>query len=449
MSYSSSVYTAQAYNGPHASPASRPVRAIEAGARWLIYFPLIFFAGRGMFSFEFSAGSSSVDPSIHGSEARQASILGSVILPLVAYGIVFLLVKSRWREVWRLARQCPVLVALGLLPSLSALWSQNPSRSLVFGICYFVDTLFAFFLACELDADQLPVLMNRLLLVLSVSCILLVVFVPSLGIEAGDGRFASAWRGLFDQRGVSGRVTLYLLTASLAILPKFRTKLTLLAILLGFVVLANAHAVSDWVVFSIFCAYLALQIVNRRLSPRSSAAFLLVCALVAICALTLFVMQSSTILPLLGRDPTLTGRSDIWRVLLPSVAKRPFLGYGFYAFWLGLTGESKGIVQQLHWDFGYAHNGFLEVTLQLGAVGLGLFLLTLIQGLRSTWQCLRYDKSGRYEWYAGIILMTLIINIDDCSILWPKDLLSILYVVACCQLALRAKSLRVIPAPAT
>jgi exopolysaccharide production protein ExoQ len=450
MSYSSSsVYTAQAYNGTHASPAFRPFSAIETAARWLIYIPLIFFAARGTFSFEFAAGSSGVDPSIQGPGARQASILGSVILPLAAYGIVFLLIKSRWREVLQLARQCPALVVLGLLPSLSALWSQNPSRSLVFGICYFVDTLFAFFLACEIDPDQLPVLMNRLLLVLSISCILLVVFVPSVGIESADPRFGTAWRGLFDQRGGSGRVTLYLLTASLTILPRFRTKLTLLAILLGFVVLTNAHAVSAWVVFSSYCAYLALQSVNRSLSPRSSTAFLLMCAVVVGGALTLFVTQSDTILPLIGRDSTLTGRTDVWHLLLPSVAKRPFLGYGFYSFWLGLVGESEGIARQLHWIVGYAHNGFLEVTLQLGLVGLGWFLVTLIQALRNTWQCLRYDKSRRFEWYAGIILMTLIFNVYDCSILWPKDLLSILYVVACCQLALRAKSLRVIPAPAT
>ncbi|HVN81777.1 MAG TPA: O-antigen ligase family protein [Terriglobia bacterium] len=69
-----------------------------------------------------------------------------------------------------------------------------------------------------------------------------------------------------------------------------------------------------------------------------------------------------------GRDPTLTDRTKIWSFLL-SMKINPLLGVGYESFWLG---------PRLEWfwqnaDLGHineAHNGYLEVYLNLGIVGL-------------------------------------------------------------------------------
>src|SRR5207237_978175 len=73
----------------------------------------------------------------------------------------------------------------------------------------------------------------------------------------------------------------------------------------------------------------------------------------------------------LGRDATLTGRTDIWAGLLPDLMRQPIFGYGFSGFWT--------VTRISEHEIGQAHNGYLEVCLQLGFVGFlltGMFLLS-------------------------------------------------------------------------
>ena len=65
----------------------------------------------------------------------------------------------------------------------------------------------------------------------------------------------------------------------------------------------------------------------------------------------------------MGKNATLTGRTGIWGLLIRSIAKRPLLGYGYYAFWQGVKGESANVILATHWVFGYAHNGIIEICL--------------------------------------------------------------------------------------
>ena len=95
-----------------------------------------------------------------------------------------------------------------------------------------------------------------------------------------------------------------------------------------------------------------------------------------------------------------------------------------------------------HWVFGYAHNGILEIWLQLGLVGVALFFLTLFQALRNAWFCLRNRCSPGVEWYIGVIALTVLYNIDESTVLWPIDLLSVLYMVACTGLAIAARQIK-------
>jgi len=96
----------------------------------------------------------------------------------------------------------------------------------------------------------------------------------------------------------------------------------------------------------------------------------------------------------------------------------------------------------LHWVFGYAHNGILEIALQLGVVGVVLFLLTMGQAIRNAWMCSRGGRLGEVHWYVSILILTVLYNFDEATVVWPNDILSILYIVACCGLAEAAHDLR-------
>jgi len=82
----------------------------------------------------------------------------------------------------------------------------------------------------------------------------------------------------------------------------------------------------------------------------------------------------------LGRDPTLTDRTLIWNTVL-SIRTNPLVGTGYESFWLGprldRIWEITGRVNE-------AHNGYLEVYLNLGLVGLSLLTGFLLTGYRNT-----------------------------------------------------------------
>ena len=109
----------------------------------------------------------------------------------------------------------------------------------------------------------------------------------------------------------------------------------------------------------------------------------------------------------LGRDETLTGRTEIWAELLPVVIQNPFLGSGFGAFW---TPKAIDLYR-----IGEAHNGYLEVLLELGFVGLLLFSMFLLSCCRKAQRALGHN----YDWgslWICFLLMALIHNISETSI---------------------------------
>ena len=87
-----------------------------------------------------------------------------------------------------------------------------------------------------------------------------------------------------------------------------------------------------------------------------------------------------------GKDPTLTDRTKIWGILL-SMHTNPLVGTGYESFWLGPRLEwfwQRGLGR-----INEAHNGFLEVYLQMGLIGLFLLIGFLIASYQTICRRLR------------------------------------------------------------
>src|SRR5262249_21893292 len=109
----------------------------------------------------------------------------------------------------------------------------------------------------------------------------------------------------------------------------------------------------------------------RRSLAVAAAVFALMAIAIAVGWLITSPDQAASAL---GKDATLTGRTALWYLVADAIAYRPWFGYGYGAFWLGATGESASIWSALSWQPAEAHNGFLDLGLQLGLVGVALFL---------------------------------------------------------------------------
>lgn len=86
----------------------------------------------------------------------------------------------------------------------------------------------------------------------------------------------------------------------------------------------------------------------------------------------------------LGRDGSLSGRTDMWAAMFPAVSN-PLTGVGFDSFW---TSPNAVVfhhnLNALHWfhseRINEAHNGYIEVYLNLGWIGVCLIAAILITG---------------------------------------------------------------------
>jgi O-antigen ligase len=133
----------------------------------------------------------------------------------------------------------------------------------------------------------------------------------------------------------------------------------------------------------------------------------------------------------LGKDPTLTGRTTNWLPMVHAILKRPLLGYGFGAFWLGSKGESLNIFLETGMILAQGHNAYVDLLLDLGLVGLVAFLITGVSAIRNALRSLRSDHVDSVKLYLSWLLIMLPLSITQGQFLYENDLFLIVYFVTC------------------
>jgi exopolysaccharide production protein ExoQ len=151
---------------------------------------------------------------------------------------------------------------------------------------------------------------------------------------------------------------------------------TLLAFSLALLEMAqSATAVACFILGAGLMLGTGLRVIRRR--PGGVHALLLFLALVG--AAVLFVGGGTDIIHALGRETTFTGRTDIWQAVIP-VVPSPVFGAGYESFWVGPRVEAVWDHLSQYMHVNEAHNGYLEVYINLGWIGVCLISLVLIAG---------------------------------------------------------------------
>jgi O-antigen ligase len=116
---------------------------------------------------------------------------------------------------------------------------------------------------------------------------------------------------------------------------------------------------------------------RRSVAAKPAKLHLLVAAALAVAVVPVFV--APTLVETVGRDTTLSGRTEIWSIL-PTLVRNHWLGAGYETFLMG----PRLVAARALMDptFQEAHNGYLEVYLNLGWIGVFLFACLLISGYR-------------------------------------------------------------------
>jgi exopolysaccharide production protein ExoQ len=127
---------------------------------------------------------------------------------------------------------------------------------------------------------------------------------------------------------------------------------------------------------------------------RRVVAHILVFGILFVCIFATFFNTGGGLLETVGRNSSLTGRTEIWgEVITIANSGNSVLGTGFESFWLGPRLQR---MWSMHWWHpNEAHNGYLEVYLNLGWVGIFLLGVLFVTGYRTIIAAVRQDA------YAG------------------------------------------------
>ena len=299
-----------------------------------------------------------------------------------SYFISFLIIIRKYKIILLLIKNNTMLFALIFLALISTLWSVNPNLTMIRSIGLLGTTIFAMFLFIRFDINMIIELFIYTLVIICVLCIYMCVFNPALGIHS-DVLHDGLWRGIFAHKNILSRsIGLAIIFPILYIFENkiftYTTVFSICGIVMSILLMyfANGKTGILGVIFTIFLIYPILSFKYLLDRFKNIKVIIFISSfLISIFLIYLVSINSSVIINAVGGDVTLTGRVLLWPLVLEAIYIKPILGFGFGSFWA--SPAANEILNYINWLPPHAHNGFLEILLDIGLVGLLLFTILI------------------------------------------------------------------------
>ena len=359
-------------------------------------------------------------------EGPNMGSLGMQILWSLIYLVTLVLYfRNRERPLRTLFSVSP-LIAVVSFAMASVFWSEDPQLSLRRAIALGLTLVFGVYLASRFHPRE----QFRLLAWCFAFCIIFSFIFELLGLNPSQAD--PGWYGIFYQKNSLGSSMLLggLVFLSWKKLEPEHKKLAST----GFFACAALMLLSRDTTALVVLAAMSVLLPYLQWAMRKSARL-------AVGSIT-FLLATGTILifylfkhlewvtGILGKDPMLTGRVPLWIVSTLMALRRPWLGYGFSAFWLPDEPYTQRMWHLLGWMAPHAHNGVLELWLELGIVGTGLFLFVFAHYVVRALQLLRRNSEPAAAWPLIFLMFLFFVSLTESSLLSENSVYFILYVAA-------------------
>ncbi|BAU14188.1 O-antigen polymerase [Leptolyngbya sp. NIES-3755] len=356
------------------------------------------------------------------------------LLFLILFGLIALRIKYFLPVV---AKRKMLWVVVGIAIA-SVVWSEVPDLTFRRGNLLLFSTLLSLYFAMRFPLRQQLHMLAQTFGILAVSNFLFTLAFPSQGINRMA--HAGAWMGItLHKNGLAGLMVLSaVIFFSIVIDKRERTLATFggLAISVLLVILSTSRTGLSVMILLMVLTY-AFQLLRSKSTfalPAFLAGFLTIGA-----TIVLVVDNYERILTSMGRDATLTGRTTIWEVALERWTERPWFGYGYQSFWIPDQGNSLEVLYRMSWQPAHGHNGFLDLLVELGAVGFVAFAISLLIAFKRAiaWYKLNPNAIGTLPLIS--FCYVIMYNLTESSLLFtPNGINWFLYVLMSTSILIQA-----------
>jgi O-antigen ligase len=261
-----------------------------------------------------------------------------------------------------------------------------------------------------------------------------------------DPSLIGDWRGLYGQKNTAGAVCV--MTALLFLFSRNGRGnwigWLVAAAALGFLVMTRSK--TSMALFPVALAAGLLYRVSWR--DSLSRAIFLCGAILLVAVAALFLSLNWDLIARLLTDPgSFTGRAEIWQAILAYMHDHPLLGAGFG------TIAHTGTLSPLHnyargnWVEAIAdsHNGYLQILVTTGSIGLGLALLGMVVDPLLRFWPLEPKRTGFKALLFAIFVFVLLHNFLETDFLESDNSIWFAFLVMLASLKTRDNSLTLRP----
>lgn len=359
-----------------------------------------------------------------------------VIINTITYGTVVLLVIGRLKRFAYVAtRDVSLLLLVGVAVA-SVLWSASLSNTVAEIRAVVRSILFGVYLAMQYTPREQIRLLSWITGIAMILSFTLGLALPSYAVS--DGSFNSAWQGIFLHKQTLGRYTSF--TASIFLITAFDKKsnrwFALAGLCLAVILILLSQSKTGLVAFILLLLQMPLYRIAKQ--KRARALYMVVVFLLLTTVAIIISLNLETIVvDLLGKNIEFNGRTPVWKLAIEKGMERPFLGYGYAGFWTSKASDfvimntwysiSEDVVK--HTLTFHAHNSFIDLFLQLGFIGLILFMCTLITVMIRVVQLIFITRNIEYFWMFQFLAVYLVYGmVEGGTILSTNNILWLTYI---------------------
>ena len=361
--------------------------------------------------------------------------LGMIIPPSVVSLIRYLiwgastaLIVLLWQNTLIAFSRNFLLFLLTGLAYFSFIWSYDPDFTFFNSREVLMMTFFGLYFASRFSLKEIVELIGLTLFISCLTSVIVAVGMPAIGTHIGDDH-SGAWKGVYGHKNNFGSMMI-LMWLSFFTLPKDNSQIyKYLGIFLSILLMLISTSKTSLVI-SILLISMMFFYKNFRWQGKISVIILDIGILILGCLSVFITTYWVEILTELGRDSTLTGRTPIWGVMILKLIERTLLGYGRGSFFAPGSPYAFEAGRVLHagWVPGHGHNGFLDLAIDIGLIGLSIFLInyfaTFARGLKRA-----YATNNPEALFPLAFLLFLVLNnITESFLLNQTNIYWVIYV---------------------